>query len=281
MLAKKGKVRRVATKPNKMDNKNKEIASKIFKEVKGLLASAHKYNKENGFGNMMDGWRRKRQQVDISICDNTTWENGTRQVRSYTIKVEDKEIAKVLTHYDASEVFSELRSLLNELKKTRGWSGLNFMSERVELASCSWSGYEVSIIPKVCLANPTCSEYKSLMNYINKYGTNGLYPVNLDTYELFSAAMGGKRGRLWDEYGERIFLDNKPKKCARILEELRKARGSKDKMECKRGEENYIDEMERKYSEYHELECEGEKRKYLAITIKTPQGKVKYQTKIY
>ena len=264
-----------------MDNKNKEIAGKIFKEVKGLLVSAHKYNKENGFGNMMDGWRRKRQQVDISVCDNTTWDNGTREVRSYTIKVEDKEIAKVLTHYDASEVFSELRSLLNELKKTRGWSGLNFMSERVELASCSWNGYEVSIIPKVCLANPICSEYKSLMNYINKYGTNGLYPVNLGTYELFSAAMGGKRGRLWDEYGERIFLDNKPKKCARILEELRKARGSKDKMECKRGEENYIDEMERKYSEYHELECEGEKRKYLAITIKTPQGKVKYQTKIY
>jgi hypothetical protein len=93
--------------------------------------------------------------------------------------------------------------------------------------------------------------------------------------------MGGKRGRLWDEYGERVFIDNKPRKCARLLEELRKARGTKDTMTCKRGEENYIDEEERRYSEYAEIECEGEKRKYLLITIKTPSGKVKYETKIY
>ena len=105
--------------------------------------------------------------------------------------------------------------------------------------------------------------------------------MELGNFELFSAAMGGKRGRLWDEYGERLFLDNKPKKCAKILEELRKMRGSKDTMLCKRGEENYIDPIDQRYSEYHEVECEGEKQKYLQITIKTPQGKVKYQQRIY
>jgi hypothetical protein len=52
-------------------------------------------------------------------------------------------------------------------------------------------------------------------------------------------------------------------------------------MYCKRGEENYIDPEERRASAYYEVECEGIKRKYVEITIKTPQGKVKYQEKIY
>ena len=52
-------------------------------------------------------------------------------------------------------------------------------------------------------------------------------------------------------------------------------------MICERGEEDYIDPEEQRYSAYAELECEGEKRKYLQITIKTPSGKVKYTRKIY
>ena len=137
-------------------------------------------------------------------------------------------------------------------------------------------------ISKVCLADAPCSEYKPLVNFINKYGKDKYgRNLNLGNYEFFSAAMGGKRGYLWDEYGERIFLDNKPKKCVRVLDELRKARATKDIMTCERGEENYIDPTEQRYSEYHEVECEGEKRKYILITIKTPTGKVKYEQKIY
>jgi len=267
-----------------MDNKNKEIAANLFKKIKAVLADARKYNKEKGLTTASYGWGRKSQQVDITVPAYIIWKDGRKVVKSYKIKVDGEKFAEVSTHYCVAEIFAELRNLLFAQKKVRGWSGLNYMSERVQLESCDWSGYEVSIIPKVCLADAPCSEYKSLMNYINKYGTTDWCyggKVNMDNYEFFSAAMGGKRGRLWDEYGERLFLDNKPKKCARILEELRKMRGSKDKMYCKRGEENYIDEMDRKYSEYHEVECEGEKRKYLAITIKTPQGKVKYETKIY
>lgn len=267
-----------------MDKDTTKVAEKIFKIVKDSLASAKKYNKEKGITTASYGWGRKSQMVDIEVWDNTTWKDGHRIVSSYKIKVNGKEVAEVLTHYNVAEVFAKLRNLLAEQKKCKGWSGLNFNSERVELASCSWSGYEVSIVPKVCLAETPCSEYKSLMNYINKYGVKegwGSPAITISNYEFFSASMGGKRGRLWDEYGERLFLDNKPKKCAKILEELRKYRGSKDKMVCVRGEENYIDEIDRKYSEYHEVECEGEKRKYLKITIKTPQGKVKYETTIY
>lgn len=263
-----------------MENKNEKIAAKIFKEVKAKLASARKYNKEK---NLTNSYGRKSQQVDLSVWDNTTF-GQYKEVKSYTIKVNGEKVADVLTHYDVSEVFRELRKLLDEQKKAKGWSGLNYMNESVELESCSWSGYNVSIVPKVCLGDNPCPQYKSLMNYINKFGTkSGSWggSVDLGFFQLFSAAMGGKRGRLWDEYGERHFLDNKANKCERILAELRKYRGTKDTMLCRFGEENYIDPEEQRASAYYEVECEGEKRKYLEITIKTPQGKQKYQQKIY
>lgn len=262
---------------------NKELASKIFKAVKTDLAKRRKTNKEHNYP--IGSWSRSSQMVDFEVWDNDKWENGKRYTESYTIKLNrNNDMGKVKTRTDISEVFTELGNLLGELKKTKGWGGLCVVTDTIEFNNgvSYWNTYKVKYISKVCLADAPCSEYKSLMNYINKYG-RGKYgsSMNLGNYELFSAAMGGKRGRLWDEYGERIFLDNRPKRCARILEELRKYRGTKDTMLCERGNENYIDEIDRKYSEYHEVECEGEKRYYLNITIKTPQGKVKYEQKIY
>lgn len=264
-----------------MEDKNKTLANKIFKAIKSTLSDARKYNKENGFTDTLS-WSRRRQQVDISVWDNTEWKNGTKVVKSYCIEVNNSKVGECRTHYDVREVFAELRNLLNAQKKVKGWSGLNFLTESVSLESCTWSGYEVSIIPKVCLADAACPEYKSLMNFINKYG-KGKYgsPVNLGNYELFSAAKGGKRGRLWDEHGERLFLDNKPKRSTRILEELRKARSTKDIMTCEIKEEDYLDPEERRYSEYAEIECEGEHRRYLHVVIKTPTGRVKYDQKLY
>ena len=267
-----------------MEDKNKTLANKIFKAAKSALSDARKYNKENNFP--INSWSRHRQQVDISVWDDTEWKDGRKIVKSYYIKVNDSKVGECRTHYDVREVFAELRNLLNTQKKVKGWSGLNFLNEQVNLESCSWDGYEVSIIPKVCLADATCPEYKSLMNFINKYGKKNYWgstygAVNLGNYELFSAAKGGKRGYLWDEYGERLFLDNKPKKSARILEELRKARGTKDTMLCEIKEEDYIDPEEQRYSSYAEIECEGEHRRYLHVVIKTPTGKVKYDQKLY
>ena len=263
-----------------MDNKNKQSAEKIFKAIKKALSDARKYNKDNNFP--INSWSRRRQQVDLSVWDDTTWKDGNKVVKGYFIALNNSNVAECRTHYDVNEVFSELRNLLNAQKKVKGWSGLNFTNDRIRVEGYSWDGYNVSVVPKVCLADAPCPEYKSLMNFINKYGTRKYgSPMNLGNYELFSAAKGGKRGRLWDEHGERIFLDNLPKKSARILEELRKARGTKDTMLCEMGEEDYLDEDERRYSEYAEIECEGEHRSYLHITIKTPTGKVKYDQKIY
>jgi hypothetical protein len=264
-----------------MDDKNKKIAEKLFKAIKKSLSDARKYNKENGFTDSLS-WNRRRQQVDINIEEHSKYNGNTRTIEFYAIKIGRTEYGKVERYYNIDDIFKELNTLLTAQQKVKGWSGLNFFKEKVCVDSGSWRDYEVTIIPKVCLADAPCSEYKSLANFVNKYAQVKYgSKVNLGNFQLFSAAMGGKRGRLWDEHGERLFLDNKPKKCARLLEELRKNRGTKDAMICERGEENYIDPEEQRYSAYAEIECEGEKRKYLLITIKTPTGKVKYETKIY
>jgi hypothetical protein len=256
----------------------KALATKMFNATKKNLADARKYNKDNN----VNAWTRKAQQVDISVYDHDVWKGNTRTTEYYILNVGNKEIGKCTYRSDIESVFREFGYMLDAQKKVKGWGGLNYSKDKIYFNMGGWSDYSINIIPKVCLADAACPEYKSLMNFINKYGLSEYKgKVNLGNYDLFSAAMGGKRGRLWDEYGERVFLDNKPKKCARLLEELRKNRGTKDAMICERGEENYIDPEEQRYSAYAEIECEGEKRKYLLITIKTPSGKVKYETKIY
>ena len=256
----------------------KALATKMFNTAKKNLADARKYNKDN----KTNVWTRKAQQVNISVNDHDVWKNGTRTTEYYILGINGKEVGKCTYRSDIESVFREFGYMLDAQKKVKGWGGLNYTNDKIYFNIGGWSDYSVKFIPKVCLAETACKEFNSLQNYINKYGV-GKYgcKVNLNNYELFSAAMGGKRGRLWDEYGERVFIDNKPKKCVRILEELRKNRGTKDTMICKRGEENYIDPEEERASSYYEVECDGEKRKYLQITIKTPSGKVKYETKIY
>lgn len=261
------------------DKEIKAEATKLFNSIKKKILSAKKYNKENH----TESWNRASQMANIEVYSNDKWANGNRYVESYSIYVDrqDKESAKAKTFTDAKAIFDELYNMLNELKKTKGWGGLTIVWEQLYFSANAWLEYKLNGVSKVCLPDAVCKEYTSLQNYINKYGKGDYGNVNLKNYELFSSAMGGKRGVLWDEYGERYFLDNKPKKCSRLLEELRKNRGAKDTMFCKRGTEDYIDEMERQYSEYYEVECDGEKRNYLEITIKTPSGKVKYTTKIY
>lgn len=248
-----------------------KLAEKAVKTIKAELVKQKKNNT-----NYVDPWYRQ-PRVDIS------WDctfDGT----DYSISIgRDNVLAKGMTASQCSGFFSSIYKGLMALKGTKGWGGLNFPTESVYLNGNFWDGgIKGNVITKITLSDAPCKEYKSLMNYINKYGKGeyGTCP-NLKNYELFSAQMGGKRGRLWDEYGDRYFLDNKPKRCARILEELRKARGTNDRMICKRGNEDYIDPIDQKYSAYHEIECEGERRYFLEIIIKTPSGKVKYTEKIY
>ena len=179
------------------------------------------------------------------------------------------------TRSELEDTINILFGLLNQQMKVKGWTTLKVVREKATFGD-PWYGVKVTYPAKITLPEPPCKEYKALQNYIKKYGN-----YNLGNFDIFHSRMGGKRGRLWDEYGERMYLDNRPKKCAEVLEELRKMKGSKDLMLCKMGEEDWIDPVDRAYSERHEVECDGEKRHYLEITITTPTGRVKYNQKIF
>ena len=251
----------------------KETAKNLFERIKKYLADAKNYNKDK------IGWNRKSQTCNLGIGYKFGWIGAKGE--KYEIYFNGKTFAELDYLSEVKDVFTELRKLIESQQSVKGWATLVVANDTQNFGS-GWSSTEVRYISKITLADVPCKEFKALRNYIQKYGVNKYGSCFVFApFEFFSSAMGGKRGRLWDEYGDRNYLENKPKKCARVLEELRKYRGTKDTMLCERGKEDYIDEIDRKYSEYHEVECEGEKRYYLNITIKTPQGKVKYQQKVY
>jgi hypothetical protein len=264
-----------------MDIKKKqELGNKVFKAVMKEINRIKKFNKEHINTKY---FQPQTMVADLNIGMKHGWVGAKDDC--YQIKVgrnwDAPVVADKLTSlYDLKEVIGEVEKHINEQRKVKGWANLNVAYDSAWFGSGYYQN-EVKYPSKITLCEKPCKEFTSLKNYINKYGKGKYGSVNLSDYELFNSAMGGKRGRLWDEYGDRCYLANKPKKCALYLEQLRNQRGTKDIMLCERGHEDYIDPIDQRYSEMHEVECDGEKRHYLQITIKTPTGRVKYEAKLY
>jgi hypothetical protein len=265
--------------------KRQEYAKKVFNAVKeriNAIKAANKLNKEKPY------CTPRKMVADLNVGMKYGWLNAKGDCYQITLIGErnnDDEVLvdEIVSVYDLNEIISEVVKLVNEQKKVKGWSTLNVAYDTAHFGN----GYverSVKYPAKITLCEKPCKEYTALQKFINKNGISNLgwkRPMNLGNYELFCSAMGGKRGVLWDEYGDRLYLDNKPNKCQEILDNLRAKKGARDTMTCTRGEENWIDPIDRKYSELHEVECDGEKRSYLQITIKTPTGRPKYDIKIY
>lgn len=271
-----------------MDYKERQkLGNKVFKAVIAEINKNKKWNKEH----KADKYFRPEVQVaDLLVGMKHGWEGAKDdcyQIRLGYQWYDAPVLAdNITTIFDLKDIIKEVEKHINDQKNLKGWSTLNVAYDTCEFGGGVWNRTQVKYPAKITLCETPCKEFTSLQNYINKYGKTTYWgssygAVNLRNFELFCSAMGGKRGRLWDEYGDRRYLDNKPKKCVAILEELRSNRGSKDIMICERGTEDYIDPVDKAYSERHEIECDGEKRSYLKITIKTPTGKVKYETKLY
>ena len=265
------------------DKKRKELAGKVFNAVKAEINKHKKWNKEHAPA-------FQTQVADIQVGLREGWigaKDDCFQIRVGSQWHNSPVLAdKITSFYDLKELLGEITNLINAQKKVKGWGTLNVAYDEYCYGVNTWNQRTLSYPAKITLCEKPCKEYTALQNFINKHGKTTYWgstygAVNLRNFELFCSAMGGKRGRLWDEYGDRRYLDNKPEKCAHILEVLRKNRGAKDIMLCERGHEDWIDPIDKAYSERHEVECDGEKRNYLKITIKTPSGKVKHESKIY
>lgn len=253
-----------------------KLATKALNTIKKAINEKKKDIKARP---AIDPWDYRNPSLDLGITLKHGWEGAKDEKYRLTINPNwfehDTHIIETDTRSELEDTINILFGLLNQQAKVKGWTTLKVVREKVTFGD-PWYGVKVTYPAKITLPDAPCKEYKSLQAFIKKYGN-----YNLGNFDIFHSRMGGKRGRLWDEYGERMYLDNRPKKCSAVLEELRKMRGSKDIMVCTFGREDYIDPIDQRYSEYHEVECEGEKRHYLEITIKTPAGKVKYHQKIY
>lgn len=268
------------------NEKKTDLAKKAFNAIKKTITEQKKSNKTETHPEY-----HRAPVADLDITCKEGWigaKNEKYRLTLQPIKYGEKEkhIIETDTKTDLNDIIRSVFGLLNEQMKVKGWTTLKIVRDKAHFGD--WmSGYDIEYPSKVTLCDAPCKEYTALQNFINKYGKTPdyygrpTYDVNLRNFELFRSAMGGKRGTLWDEYGDRKYLDNRPNACKEILAELRENRGTKDIMICKQGEEHWIDPVDRAYSEKHEIECDGQKRHYLLVTIKTPAGKVKYEKKIF
>ena len=266
----------------------KTLAEKALKSIKATISAEKKSIKDYREKHPWDK-RHRNPSAELYISLKHNYYGAKDEKYRLTMSDphyngKDKHIVEVDTRYDLESIIRALFGLLYKQIEVKGWATLKIVRDKAEFGS-GWNRDYVEYPSKVILCDPPCKEFTALQNYLNKYGVvkyrYTTYPFKLANYELFTAAMGGKRGRLWNEYGEREYLDHDAERCAQILANLRKFRGTKDTMYCEKGEENYIDPVDREYSERHELDCEGEKRSYLSITIQSPSGKNKYETKIF
>ena len=175
-----------------------------------------------------------------------------------------------LTETQFRSLAKEVLLQLAELRKTRGWSNLTWECEEVNFSHSWYSDYQ-SIIKSVTLFAEPCKEYLNLARYMFKYCGK-----KLAITDLYSVGIGGKRGRVYGEEGCRYYLAYRPKTCSALLEELRKARGSKDIVTTSALKQvDEIDEWDLECSIRNEVEFSGCRHQLCEVTIKTPSGKVK------
>jgi hypothetical protein len=237
-----------------------EIAKEIVKYVKTDLANQKKKRPNNS-----------SFSVEFSLYTDRNKGTHTISGRYWG----SKDYAKDLSRYDTERVAQAVITELKALQATRGWKRLVWEIEDCYF-SCGWSGYHIKFPTKVTLMADPCKEYTSLVNYIAKYCGKTLTET-----DIYSVAIGGKRGRVYGEEGERYYLCHKPTTCAKYLETLRKSRGSNDKVVCSTiKEEDDIDPWELQVSIRNEVEFGGVRLKYFEITISTPSGKQKAKIRI-
>lgn len=238
----------------------KNIAKTIVDYVKADLASQ----------------KKKRPNYDSYSVEFTLSADRNRGTHSISGRYwGSKEYARDLGRYEVEKVAQEVISGLKALKATRGWKMLVWDMEDCYFSS-GWSGYHIIFPTKVTLMADPCKEYVSLVNYLAKYCGKTMTET-----EIYSVHIGGKRGRVYGEEGDRYYLCHKPTTCAKYLETLRKSRGTNDKVVCsKTKEEDDIDPWELQVSIRNEVEFGGVRLRYFEVTISTPSGKQKAKIRI-
>ena len=259
----------------------KMLAETAMNKIKKYLAKEKKEIKEraNGKGSIYFCYGTTYPSAEMDITLKQGWIGAKDEKYRLTINPYRDDAIHVIetdTRKELEDAIGELFALLNQQMKVRGWGNMRVIRDDAIFGS-GWTRERVRYPRVVALPDAPCSEFKSLEKFLVKYGDIS----ELGDYSVYHVPMGGKRGELYCEEGERRYLCNDSEKCAKLLAELRKVRSANDKMEIHFGTEKYIDPLTEAYSAREEIECDGEGRGYITITIKTPTRRVKYEKKVY
>lgn len=172
--------------------------------------------------------------------------------------------------YEISTLTNEIVNLLEKLRATKGWGGLVWEFDELNFSS-GWSSDYHKVVSSISLLATPCNEFNSLVKYVEKYCGKKLAMT-----DIYSVAIGGKRGRVYGEEGCRYYLAHRPNTCSALLDELRKARGNKDIVTTSAFKQvDDIDAWDLEVSIRNEVEFSGYRYNICEVTIKTPSGKLK------
>ena len=252
-------------------------AEKIFSAVKKAIMDARRFNKANGFTSP-DDYAWKRQSVYINAMEKyTVQKSGKRKLSGFAVTVNGKSIFEFKQIVDLESAFWKLKEIIREQFCKRNWTRLEFKNDKIGLYDGSQYDTNVNIVSVVVLHPDPCKEFDALKAYINRHAPG----TNLGYMELYSISMSGKKGYLYDETGEKDYLENHPARCRKFLQEIKKTKTSGDVMYCRYDKETWMDPDEYETSSIEQIECSGEKHHYLRVVIKSPIGKVKYDKKLF
>lgn len=195
----------------------------------------------------------------------------------YSININYENITKTLGISDFKRLIRELTNQLNNLKAKKEWQSLSWDKQEMNIsANVWWINDYISLPNNFTIFSKPCKEYTSLSKYIEKYCGK-----KLNVEDIYLVSIGGKRGRIYGEEGNRMYLAYNPKKCLSLLQELRDNRGSKDIVKTSLIKQvDDIDDWELECSIRNEVEFSGIRHRECEITIQTPKGKIKKTIKI-
>lgn len=231
----------------------------------------------------MDTKKFAKEIVEVIKCDiveskkrrhKNVYKTGLElyhHIGCFSIAVNGREAYdEKLNKYEVKSLINEVMSLLNTLKKSRGWGLLNWTCTEHNIGEGFYDITYINVPTHIMLFSKPCKEFISLSNYIDKYCGK-----KIELTDIYGVSIGGKRGRVYGEEGSRQYLAYEPNRCIKYLEELRKSRGTKDLISTTISSRDEIDEWELECSIRNEVEFSGMRYNECTITIKTPNGKLK------
>ena len=202
----------------------------------------------------------KETNISIWVSGNKTYSiriNGTMLPYKFDDKV------------DLVSISDNITRMLNKDKEK---NPMLFYESNIFDTSGNWyCRSEYAFLSRIYTLAKPCKDFLELVKYVNKFGGIKICPT-----DLYVVTIGGKRGKIYGEEGDRYYLCHDEKKCKKILSDLRATRKTNDVVKCSNIKtKDDIDEWELECSIRNEVEFSGSRETYIEFSVQTQKGKLK------